>query len=229
MIMNASVSSQGTRFPRIFVVEENALIRLAVRRLVAEEPGWTLIGESGSSRETLSCLQSMEVDVVILELATLDGAGMDLIQDLHLRHPRVRILVLSSHSEELFAHRALHAGADGFISKGEPLDTIRSAIAKVANGETYISPEASARFALKYLGVGVSAGSSKLDGLSNRELQVFRLLGSGQTTRSTAEVLGISVKTVETHIEHLKRKLGVHSGAALIHKAVQWMERGLLQ
>jgi DNA-binding NarL/FixJ family response regulator len=108
----------------------------------------------------------------------------------------------------------------------EELQIIAGAIRKVAAGQTYFSEHLSSRLALKYLGVGASAGVSPLDGLSNRELQVFRLIGSGQPTRAIAEALGISIKTVETYVDHLKRKLGVQSGVALTHRAVQWMERG---
>lgn len=227
--MNPAVSDSSMLALRVFVVEENPLIRLAIGHLVEEMPGGCLVGASDSSSETLSALQSLRADLVILELANREGAGMDLIRDLRIRHPQVRILVLSSHSEELFAHRALQAGADGFVSKKLDLDVIRSAIGKVAAGETYLSPELAARLALKHLGIGSAAGASDLEDLSNRELQVFRLMGSGQTTRCIAEALGISIKTVESHIDHLKRKLGVENGVALIHKAVQWMERGILQ
>lgn len=227
--MNAPVSAPGTLAPRIFIVEEDPLIRLAISRLIEEETGWSLVGASDSCRVTLSRLQSMTVDLVIMELSNREGAGMDLIRDLRFHHPKVRILVLSSHSEELFAHRALQAGADGFVSKKGELDVIRSAIGKVAAGETYLSPELSARLALKYLGIGSTGSATELERLSNRELQVFQMLGVGKTTRGIAEALGISIKTVETHIDHLKRKIGVESGVALIHKAVQWMERGFLQ
>ena len=205
------------------------MIRLAIGHLVGETSGWSLVGISDSSRETLAALQSVRVDLVILELADRDGAGVDLIHDLRLRHSKVRILVLSSHSEELFAHRAIHAGAGGFVSKNEAIDVIRSAILRVAAGEIYLSPELSARLALKHLGIGSAASASELEELSNRDLQVFRLLGSGKTTRCIAQALGISIKTVETHLDHLKRKIGVENGVSLIQKAVQSMERGLLQ
>jgi DNA-binding NarL/FixJ family response regulator len=167
--------------------------------------------------------------LVIVELSDADGCGLGLIQDLRVHHPRIRILVLSSHLETCIGERALQAGAHGFVQKSKGLETILRAIHTVAEGGSYFSEELSARLAQKYLGVGNSAGADPLEGLSNRELQVFRLLGSGQSTRVIAASLGISIKTVETYVDHLKRKLGVESGVALTHRAVQWMERGILQ
>lgn len=229
MKRNCAPSASGSRSTRVFVMDESPLIHLAVGRLIEGLSGWSLVGTASSSSEALEVLDSDPVDLVILELSNRDGAGMDLIKDLRLRHPKIRILVLSCHSEEIFARRAVQAGADGFVSKLADLEIIRSAIDTVASGETYLSPELLARFALQYLGHGEPASASGLEKLSNRELQVFRLLGSGQTLRSIALALGISVKTVETYIDHLKHKLGVESGVALAHRAVQWMERGLLQ
>ena len=229
MKSNTAAPKSGKTSPRILVVDENPLIRMAVGRLIEEQPGWSLAGSASSARETLEVLEDRPVDLVVLELSDRDGGGVDLIKDIVHRQPGTRILVLSSHSEGVFARRAVQAGAGGFVSKSADLGVIRSAIATVASGGTHLSQELLSRFALQYLGHGEALGSSDLEKLSNRELQVFRLLGSGQTLRSIAKALGISIKTVETYIDHLKHKLGVESGVALAHRAVQWMERGLLQ
>lgn len=205
------------------------LHRHAVAWLIQDQPDLELVGLHAEPSDLLRALESVAPDLVILELSDKDGAGLNQIRDLRIRHPRLRLLVLSSHSENIFAERSLQAGANGFVSKAAELAVILAAIRKVAMGETYFSEQLSARLALRYLGVGASASASPLDGLSNRELQVFRLIGSGLPTRAIAEALGISVKTVETYIDHLKHKLGVESGVALAHRAVQWMERGILQ
>jgi DNA-binding NarL/FixJ family response regulator len=138
-------------------------------------------------------------------------------------------LVLSQNPESIHAERVLQAGASGFVSKFENDATILGAIRCVLEGRTYFSAQVSAQLALRYLGVGVMEPTSPIQGLTNRELQVFRLIGSGKPTRAIAVALGLSVKTIETYLEHLKRKLGVSSGVALTHRAVQWMERGMAE
>lgn len=228
MVMIAQPSSNPSSL-KVLVVDESPLGCLAVSSLIAQEPNWVVVGVIYSPSETLGTLDSIPADLVILELTNRNGAGLDLIKDLHLRHPRVRTLVLSYHSEELFALRALQAGASGFISKLRGLDEIRTAIRQVAAGSTYISREQAVQFAINYLNVGNLGTTSEINRLSNRELQVFRLLGEGQTTRAIAEALGISIKTVETYCDHLKRKLGQQNGVALARKAVLWAELGIIR
>lgn len=219
----------GGSLKRIVICDSIPLCREAICSLIQKGGDLRLVGACATAAETLRLLESQSAELVIVELSEADGGGLGLIQELRVHHPRIRILVLSSHSEKCIAERTLQAGAHGFVHKSKGLDSILGAIRTVAGGGNYISEELSAHLAMKYLGVGNSAGGSPLDGLSNRELQVFRLIGSGQPTRAIADVLGISVKTVETYIDHLKRKLGVNSGVALSHRAVQWMERGILQ
>jgi DNA-binding NarL/FixJ family response regulator len=202
---------------------------MAVSSLIQQESDLSLIGAVASVIEAFQVLESAPVELIIFEFSDQDGCGFDSIRDIHLRHPRTRILVLSSRLEIPNAERALQAGANGFVSKAEGLAVILVAIRKVASGETYCSPALSSQLALKYLGAGSAKAESFLDGLSNRELQVIRLIGSGQAPREIAESLGISIKTVETYINHLKEKLGIRSGLALTHRAIQWMERGILQ
>jgi len=227
--MKTTEPNTGDSRKRILVSDPTPLCREALRSLILSDAGLTLIAACSTAIETLSVLETRSAYLVIVELSDADGCGLGLIQDLRVHHPRIRILVLSSHPETCIAERALQAGAHGFVQKSKGLETIMGAIRTVAEGGTYVSEELSARLALKYLGVGSSGAASPLEGLSNRELQVFRLIGSGHPTREVAASLGISVKTVETYIDHLKRKLGVQSGVALTHRAVQWMERGILQ
>ncbi len=227
--MKTTEPISGDSPKRILVSDPTPLCREALRSLILSDAGLTLIGACSTAIETLSVLETRSADLVIVELSDTDGCGLGLIQDLRVHHPRIRILLLSSHPETCIAERALQAGAHGFVQKSRSLEMILRAIHTVAEGGSYFSEELSARLALKYLGVGKSAGTDPLEDLSNRELQVFRLIGSGQPTRVIAASLGISIKTVETYVDHLKRKLGVESGVALTHRAVQWMERGILQ
>jgi DNA-binding NarL/FixJ family response regulator len=219
-----------SRLPHpIILVDRAPLSRMAFSTLIHPEPDLSLIGTYASAPEALLALESIPADMVVLEISDQDGSGFDLIRDLRVQHPKIRILILSSHSEILFAERVLQAGANGFISKADSLEAILVAIRRVVSGGTYCSPTLSAQLALKYLRVGAAQSNSPVDGLSNRELQVIRLIGSGLSTRNIAQNLGISIKTIETYIDHLKHKLGVTSGVALTHRAIQWMERGVFQ
>ncbi len=201
---------------------------MAVSNLIQQAPDLSLVGAFALTTEALQVLETVPAEMILFEFSDQDGCGFDSIRNIRLRHPKMRILVLSFRLELQNAERALQVGANGFVSKAEGLEVILAAIRKVASGETYCSQMLSSQLALKYLGAGPGKAESLLAGLSNRELQVIRLIGSGQAPREIAESLGISIKTVETYINHLKGKLGVHSGLALTHKAIQWMERGVL-
>jgi len=212
---------------RLILIDELSLYRRGVAELVRRQKGLTVCGEFSDRNGALAAVDSAGADLAVMELSSRDGAGVDLIKDLLLRQSRLRILVLSQYPESIHAERVLQAGASGFVSKFEADALILEAIRCVLEGGTYFSPRVSAQLALRYLGVGAVETASPIRGLTNRELQVFRLIGSGQPTRGIAAALGLSVKTIETYLEHLKRKLGVHSGVALTHRAVQWMERGM--
>ena len=224
--MNPIPENQN-RSHRLVLIDELSLYRRGVVELVSQQTGLTVCGEYSDRNSALAAMDSVGADLVIMELSTRDGAGVDLIKDLRLRHSRLRILVLSQYPETIHAERVLQAGAFGFVSKFEDDSVILQAVQCVLEGRTYFSAKVSAQLALRYLGVGVMEPASPIQGLTNRELQVFRLIGSGKPTRGVATALGLSVKTIETYLEHLKRKLGVTSGVALTHRAVQWMERGM--
>ena len=227
LTMNPIPENQN-RSHRLVLIDELSLYRRGVAELVGRQNSLTVCGEYSDRNSALAAMDSLGADLVIMELSTRDGAGVDLIKDLRLRHTRLRILVLSQYPETIHAERVLQAGAFGFVSKFEDDSVILQAIQCVLEGRTYFSAKVSAQLALRYLGVGVMEPASPIQGLTNRELQVFRLIGSGKPTRGVAAALGLSVKTIETYLEHLKRKLGVTSGVALTHRAVQWMGRGMV-
>jgi DNA-binding NarL/FixJ family response regulator len=166
-------------------------------------------------------------DVVLLDLRLPDGDGMDLIRELSETHPQTRIIALSQLDEDTYAHRALRAGARGYVMKSEATETALSAIQTALRGETYVSRRVAARLT-QNLFPDPASSSPELARLSDRELQVFQLLGSGSSTREIAERLKISPKTVETYREHLKEKLRLSDGATLIRAATLWVEKGRL-
>ena len=213
---------------RLILVDELPLYRRGIIELIRRQPDLEVCAEFSDRSSALAGItDATDTDLVVLELSRQDGAGVDLIKDLRIQQPRLRILVLSQYPENLHAERVLQAGASGFVSKYEEDGVVLGAIRAVLEGRTYFSARVSSQLALRYLGVGVMEAASPIHGLTNRELQVFRLIGSGKPTRGIAAALGLSVKTIETYLEHLKRKLGVGSGVALTHRAVQWVERDM--
>lgn len=217
----------GQSVHSMVLIDELPLYRRGVAELVGRQKDLRICGEFSDRHGVLGAIESLKADLIVMELSRADGAGVDLIKDLRLRLPRQRILVLSQYPETLHAERVLQAGASGFVSKFEDDSVILGAIQGVLEGRTYFSARVSAQLALRYLGVGAMESTSPIRGLTNRELQVFQLIGAGKPTRGIAAALGLSVKTIETYLEHLKRKLGVTSGVALTHRAVQWVERGM--
>ncbi|MBV9462896.1 MAG: response regulator transcription factor [Verrucomicrobiae bacterium] len=208
---------------RIFVVDDHPLVRDGLRRLLESKPGWTLCGETPSALQAISEAPKARPDILVIDILLDDGDGIELTKNLRALLPAVPILILSMYDEAFYAERALRAGAQGFLMKTEASENIVAAIEQILRGELYVSPGLG-KSILKRLAKPVSSTDAEaLQKLSDREWAVFRLIGEGHGTRRIAEKLRISVKTVETYREHLKSKLGLKSGADLLHHAVQWM------
>ncbi len=200
------------------------MLRRGLASLIASEPDLAVCGEAATCQAALAAIREREPELVLVDL-TLEGSdGLDLVKDLKLRHPKIPALVLSMHDEATYAERALRAGARGYVSKQQLDETILVAIRQVFAGETYLSEKLKARLAARFLGGSTLETGSPLAALSDRELQVFRLLGQGRGTRQIAETLHLSIKTIESHCEHIKVKLSLQSAAELAHCATQWME-----
>ena len=161
-----------------------------------------------------------------VDLQLEGGDGLDLVKDLKQRHPALPALVLSMHDESVYAERALRAGARGYVTKQQLDETVLAAIRRLLAGETWMSPELEAQLAQQFLGGRTLQGGSPLDALSDRELEVFRWIGRGRSTRQIAESLHLSVKTIESHREHIRDKLAVESAAELVRRAIRWVESG---
>jgi DNA-binding NarL/FixJ family response regulator len=161
--------------------------------------------------------------MVIVDISLKETSGMDLIKDIKIHHPNLPILILSMHDESLYAERALRAGAKGYIMKHEATERVITAIRRVLAGEIYVSDNMAAKMVSK-LATGVAPlSASPVDCLSDRELEVFRLIGEGSKTREVADKLHLSVKTIETYRAHIKEKLGFKDGNELFRFAVEWV------
>jgi DNA-binding NarL/FixJ family response regulator len=212
---------------RILVADDHPFFRSGLIQWLQQQPALTCCGEADSLAAARQAVAELQPDVVLFDLRFGDGEGLDLIRELSDTHPGVRVIVLSQYDEDVFAHRALRAGARGYIMKSEATETVLTAVQTVLRGEVYVSRHVGARL-MHNLFPDPAASQPEIAALSDRELQVFELLGSEFGTREIAERLKISPKTVETYREHLKIKLHFPDGAALVKAAKSWVEKGKL-
>lgn len=210
----------------VLIVDDHPVLRRGLAALIESEPDLAVIGEAAAVNEAMVLIGEHQPNLVIVDL-TLEGSdGLELVKAMRVKHPTIPALVLSMHDEAVYAERALKAGARGYVTKQQLDDTLLVAIYRILEGETYMSDALEARLAQKFVDGRTLATDSPLDALSDRELQVFGLIGRGLTTRKIATSLNLSIKTIESHLEHIKQKLDLESAAALAQRAAQWVETG---
>ncbi len=209
---------------QILVVDDHPIVRQGFAQLINQEPDLTVCGEAEDASGALEAVASFEPAVVTVDLSLKGSNGLELIKSIRSQHPKTRVLVVSMHEESLYAERVLRAGAQGYIMKDEASEKIVTGIRQVMSGEVYVSEYVAKRMLHKLRGGGSETGESSLDCLTDRELEVCRLIGGGLSTRQTAQELHLSIKTVETYREHLKKKLGIKNASELIKHAVQWVQ-----
>ena len=207
---------------RVFVVDDHPIVRHGFVQLLAGEPDLELCGQAGDARAAVAAIAAAEPDVVIVDVSLGEASGIDLIGEIKQRLPRAAVLVVSMHDEQLYAERALRAGAGGYVMKHEATGSIVRAIRTVAAGGIFVSEAVSARLLQRLAARGGAGDGSPLGALSNRELHVLELIGRGLGTREIAEMLHISIKTVESYRARLKEKMNLRSGIELTRFAVQW-------
>lgn len=211
---------------RILIIDDHPLVRTGFAQLIGDAPDLEVCGEAGSMSDGLDLAISLKPDLAIIDLSLAGGSGLDLIDHIKARDPDILMLVASMHDEELYAERVLAAGARGYVNKQEAQDRIVQAIRLVLSGKVYLSERMTERMISGM--IGGNSEKRDIDTLSNRELQVFELIGQGISTSKMANHLNLSVKTIETHQAHIKQKLGLSSAHELTHRAVRWViEEGL--
>jgi len=209
----------------VLIVDDHPIVRQGLRQLINREDDLHVCAEASDVKEARDVLKSLTPDVVILDLSLKDSDGLELIKDIRGRDQRLPVLVLSMHDEAIYAERLLGAGANGYIMKQAAADQLLTAVRRVLTGGVYVSDAVGATMIEKYASSGRSKPSDPLNELSNRELQVLNLVGRGQTTREVAENLNLSVKTVESHRQRIKKKLGLQTASQLVQYAVNWYSR----
>jgi len=216
----------------ILIVDDHPMLRLGLSALIDGEPDFTVWGQAPSCQAALQSLASGaragrgKPDLAIIDLGLTGSEGLELIKEIKAHHPEILTLVLSMHNESVYAERAFVAGARGYVSKQELDDTVLIAIRRVFGGGMHMSPRMEACFAAKYISNGALKDDSPLAVLTDRELEVFRLIGQGHSTRQIADRTHRSIKTIESHREHIKQKLTLETAAALVQRATHWVNTG---
>ncbi|MFP4268136.1 MAG: response regulator transcription factor [Spirochaetaceae bacterium] len=206
---------------RVVIIDDHPIVRQGYAQLINREFDLETVGEAEDSSSALRVIEELKPDIALIDLSLKDSNGLELIKNLAVSHKDLKILVISLHDENVYAERALRAGAKGYIMKSEATKNVMTAIRSVIEGNIYLSPNMRSRIIEHYADGGIKDGNA-VDVLSDREFEVFQLIGKGVQTSKIAEQLNLSVKTVETYKSHIKTKLGLDSGTELMQRAVEW-------
>jgi DNA-binding NarL/FixJ family response regulator len=209
---------------RVFLVDDHPIVRHGLTQLINREPDLIVCGESEDGSKALPAVGAAKPDVVVVDLTLKRSSGFSLIKNLNAANPKMPILVLSIHEESLYAERCLRAGAKGYLMKEEAMENVLLAIRRVLAGQVYLSEDMQSKLFRTSGKQNDNVVASPLERLSDRELEIFRLLGQGLGTRQIAKLLHLSISTVESHRARIKVKLDVESGTKLLQHAVKWVE-----
>jgi DNA-binding NarL/FixJ family response regulator len=230
---NASASQKAPT--RILLVDDHPIVREQLTELIQREPDLVVCGEAEDANAAVKAAQTLRPDLAIVDITLKDTYGIELIKHLKTILPHLPILVLSMHEESLYGERSLRAGAHGYLNKQEATKKVIEAIRRVLAGQIYVSEQMSATILQRMAGGGTAAaaeaaasgrGRNPTDVLSDREMEVFQLLGQGMPISKIADNLFVSVKTVEAHREHIKQKMNFKSSAELLRYAIEFSMKG---
>ena len=206
----------------IYIIDDHPLLVQGLTDLINAQPDMKVTGTTPEWTVALSQFQKEKPDVVILDITLKNANGVEVLKNLRVHFPDLKVLMLSMHDESLYAMRALKAGAQGYIMKAAATEKVITAVRQILSGELYLSEEMSRRAMATLVGRKKETGGSPLEDLSDRELEVFTLIGEGLTTRQIADKLHLSVKTIETHRAHIKEKLNLKNSTELVQHAIHW-------
>ncbi len=206
----------------IFIVDDHPVMRMGLTCLINAAEGLRVLGEAGSAGEALAKLEEIDPpDLILVDVSLPDQNGLELLKALKLVAPHSQTLVISSHDEEVYAERVLRAGGRGYVSKDRAPDQLVEAVRQVLGGGVFLSPSMTAKMMEVFAG-GEATGSS-VSSLTDRELEVYQLIGEGEISREIAAKLGVSVRTIDAHRTHIKDKLGLRDSAELSYQAIRWV------
>src|SRR5580704_8114107 len=224
MTAKAQMAPMAKKFT-VLLIDDHPIVRQGLALLISREPDLTVSGEAEGARTGLQAVANLHPDIVVLDLSLSGPDGLDVLKEIRMKSGDLPVLILSMHDEAIYAERALRAGANGYIKKQEATEKVLVALRRILSGEIYVSDKIANSMLQHYVrGVNPSEHSS-ISELTDRELEVFRLIGEGQGTRQIAKGLHLSVKTVESYQAHIKEKLSLRSARELVQHAVQWNVR----
>ncbi|MDA0812035.1 MAG: response regulator transcription factor [Verrucomicrobia bacterium] len=216
-------SETSTDTKTIFIVDDHPIMRQGLAVLINHEKDLNVCGEAEDAAHALDGILATKPDLALIDISLPGKNGLELIKDLRAMDVYVSILVHSMHDESLYVERVLRAGAQGYITKDEGGSKLMEAIRKVLAGEIYVSPEMSGKIIEIFSGRRASS-TNPVEALTDRQFEIFQMIGNGQSTRDIAETLNVSIKTVDAHRDHIKKKLNLRSGTELVRFAVRWVE-----
>jgi DNA-binding NarL/FixJ family response regulator len=219
----ASESRSVTRVKKktVFVVDDHPLLRQGLALLINREKDLEVCGEAEEAQTAMREIAAKKPNILIADISLNGPDGLELLKNIRALYPSLPVLILSMHDESIYAERALRARANGYIMKQEATEKVLVAVRRILGGDIYLSDRMANKLLHQYISGGSADMNSRLSALSDRELEVFRLIGEGCSTRQIAEKLHLSIKTVETYQAHIKDKLSLHSGRELVQHAIQ--------
>lgn len=222
MVMDKQSSKATDTRTKILIVDDHPIVRQGLADLIDHEKDLVVCGQAEDAHEAMKLIKQTGPDMLIVDISLSDTSGLELMKDMKVQYPELLILALSMHDESLYAERALRAGARGYIMKQKGTETVIKAIRKVLSGQVYVSDKMATKMVRKLVGRKADTSLSPVEALSDRELEVFLLIGQGQGTRQISELLHLSVKTIETYRSHIKEKLNLSNASELLRYAIQW-------
>ena len=210
---------------RILIVDDHPIVRHGMKVLIDQEKDLMTISEVGTAEAALEAVADLSPDAAVVDISLSGTDGLELIKRIRASHPRFPMLAVSMHDENFYAERVLRAGGRGYLMKQEATDKIIKAIHQVLQGEIYVSERMASRMIGQFVSGRGDAAATPVDRLTDRELEVFRMIGRGRSTRLISEDLGISIKTVEAYRAHIKEKLNLKTSHQLVQHAVEWVHQ----
>lgn len=207
---------------RVLLVDDHPVVRQGLALLIDREPDLSVCGEADCAHSAFHAITTLRPDLVVLDISLSGPDGLEVLKELRLKTGSLPVLILSMHDESIYAERAMRAGANGYIMKQEATEKVLVAIRRILQGEVYLSDRLTSTILQQYVRGNTPVNKSPLLNLSDRELEVFRLIGEGRATRQIAEELHLSVKTIESYQAHIKEKLALRNARELVQHAIEW-------
>jgi DNA-binding NarL/FixJ family response regulator len=221
MLTKAQISSPPKKC-RVLLVDDHPIIRQGLALLIDREPDLSVCGEAEGAHTAFHAIATLRPDLVVLDISLTGRDGLDVLKEIRTKTANLPVLILSMHDESIYAERAMRAGANGYIMKQEATEKVLIAIRRILQGDVYLSDRLTNTMLQQLVRGAMPTKSSPLVSLTDRELEVFRLIGEGQGTRQIADGLHLSVKTIESYQAHIKEKLALRNARELVQHAIEW-------